>query len=91
MGERDWWERQKIKITLNQAWTKWTKGIRDHQTIFPPDPVPNQTSSVHYESEAEDDPRKYETDLEALEDRNNQVESFTSSFFDGDDTGTATL
>ena len=88
MGEKDLLERQKIKIALDLAWTKWTKGIRDHQTVFPPDPVPYQTSSVHYESEAEDDPREHETDLEAL---NNQVESFTSSLFDGDDAGIATL
>ena len=79
MGERDLCERKKIKEALHHAWTEWTKGIRDHQTVSPPDPVHHQTSSVHYESEAEDD-------LEAL---NNQVESFT--LFDGDDAGTATL
>ena len=88
MGEADLCEKQKIKEALHHAWTEWTKGIKDHQTVSPPDPVPHQTSSVHYESEAEDDPREYETDLEAL---NNTVESFTSSLFEGDDTGTATL
>ena len=78
MGERDRQEREEIENTLSRAWSMWVEGINWQ----PQDPSTVAGGSLQYDSNSEYDSREYEMDHDTLEERNNTIETFTSTFCD---------
>ena len=83
MGERDRRERQKIENILGRAWSMWVEGINWQ----PQEPSIVAGGSLQYDSDSEYDSREYEVDRDTLEERNNAVEAFSSSFYDDFENG----